>query len=136
MDTLVLNTWNELRKELKGFISLRVRDPEDVKDILQEVYIKFQTGIVRIRDPRKITSWLYQITRNTIHDYYRKQKGGEELTDVEVEEHEQAHFRDKISQCLSIFIDRLPALYREALQMVELQQMSQLDFARKLNISY
>jgi RNA polymerase sigma-70 factor, ECF subfamily len=53
-----------------------------------------------------------------------------------VEEHEQAHFHDKISQCLSVFMDRLPAPYREALQMVELQQMSQLDFARKLNISY
>jgi DNA-directed RNA polymerase specialized sigma24 family protein len=62
METLALNTWNELRKELKGFISLRVREPEDVKDILQEVYIKFQIGIVRIRDPRKIMSWLYQIT--------------------------------------------------------------------------
>jgi hypothetical protein len=36
MEAFVLKTWNELQSELKGFVTLRVRDSEEVKDLLQE----------------------------------------------------------------------------------------------------
>lgn len=45
-----------------------------VDDTLQNVFLKMHTGLVSLKDETKLQSWLYQIVRNAIIDYYRSQK--------------------------------------------------------------
>lgn len=64
--------WDDLHQELYRFILSRVKNEEDSKDILQEVFIKALTKIDTLKDTSKLTSWVYQICRNVVLDYFRK----------------------------------------------------------------
>ncbi|MFO7869584.1 MAG: sigma factor [Bacteroidales bacterium] len=66
--------WNELYHDLERFIFSRVKEREITNDILQDVFIKIHTNIETLTNESKLSSWMYQISRNTIHDYFRKLK--------------------------------------------------------------
>jgi RNA polymerase sigma-70 factor (ECF subfamily) len=70
-----INTiWIDLNEELYKFILGKVKDEQTSKDIHQEVFLKIQTKIHQLKQTSKLTSWVYQITRNSIIDYFRKEK--------------------------------------------------------------
>lgn len=64
------NIWHEYHMKLAAFIRSRVAD-DVVDDLLQDVFIKTHTRIDSLKENTKLESWLYQITRNTVIDYYR-----------------------------------------------------------------
>ena len=72
--------WQEYHLKLAFFIKSKVA--EDITDdLLQEVFIKIHAQINSLKEETKIESWLYQITRNTIIDYYRSKQTTEALPD-------------------------------------------------------
>ena len=73
MTELSLN-WNQVQNELKGFVFKRVRDKAVTEDIVHDVFLKVQSKIQQVRETEKLFGWIYQITRNTIIDHYRKNK--------------------------------------------------------------
>jgi RNA polymerase sigma-70 factor (ECF subfamily) len=137
--------WNACADKLRLFISKRVSGSSVVDDILQDVFIKIHENIDTIKDDAKISSWIYQITRNSIIDYYRKNKvrfadinsfpenelnalhDADPLTENEYEKH--------IASGLQKMINALPEKYAQALYMVEINGMSQVELAKKLKIS-
>lgn len=66
--------WKDFNGELLGFIKARVNNPDTSQDILQEVFIKIHQSSSQLSSEDKLASWVYQITRNTIIDYYRAKK--------------------------------------------------------------
>ncbi|MCV9389196.1 sigma factor [Reichenbachiella ulvae] len=68
MDTEKL--WQQYKNSINQFILSKVNDHEDAADILQEVGLKL--ALARDRTIHNPKAWLYQVTRNTIADYYRK----------------------------------------------------------------
>ena len=66
--------WQEIHKELDAFIQKRVRNTEDVFDLRQEILLRIHNNIDSLLKAEKIKSWIYQIARNAIIDFYRKQK--------------------------------------------------------------
>jgi RNA polymerase sigma-70 factor (ECF subfamily) len=82
-------------------------------------------------------SWVYQIARNLIVDYYRRRK---EL--VEIPENIPAEadvpeddLEAKLALSLEEMIAELPDSYRQALILTEYQGLSQKELAEKLGIS-
>ena len=71
MAELTLN-WNQVQNELKSFVYKRVKDKMLAEDIVHDVFLKVQDKIRQLRESEKIFGWIYQITRNTIIDHYRK----------------------------------------------------------------
>lgn len=130
--------WTDLQGELFKFILSRVKNEEVAKDILQEVFIKIHTNIETLKDITKFTSWTYQITRNTIVDYFRKYRkeyiGTEEL---EIPEEDSDSFDySKLSECINQKIKSLTEKYQEAIVLTYLKNYSQKELANHLNISY
>lgn len=65
--------WEKYSPSLQQFIQSKVASTEDAKDILQDVGLKFHKAshsATTIANPR---TWLFQVSRNTIADYYRRQ---------------------------------------------------------------
>lgn len=137
--------WNACSDQLRAFISKRISNSSMVDDILQDVFIKIHENIDTVKDEAKISSWIYQITRNSIIDYYRKNKI--RLTDINsFSEHElnalhdagpltENEYEKNIAAGLQKMIDVLPEKYAQALYMVEIKGMSQVELANKLKIS-
>ena len=134
MTELSLN-WTQVQNELKGFVFKRVRDKALTEDIVHDVFLKVQDKIRQVRETEKLFGWIYQITRNTIIDHYRKDKKQISLKDIDWES-SPPNFNDCVSNVINELIPTLPDTYRIPLEMSELQNMSQLDVAEKLGLSY
>jgi len=63
--------WEELRANLRGFVGRRVRQPADVDDIVQRVFLQVHRALPTLRDADRLHAWIYQMTRRAIADYYR-----------------------------------------------------------------
>ena len=110
-------------------------DPHSAEDILQDVFLKIHAHIDTLRAPDRLTSWIYQITRNTIVDYYRKAAKSINPNDIDWES-SPPNFNDCVSSAIQELIPTLPDKYRIPLELTEVQNMSQLEVAKKLNLSY
>lgn len=135
MNKTIQNIWLDLHQELRRFIYNKVKDTEISKDILQDVFIKIQLNIHTLNDASKLTSWVYQITRSTIMDYFRNQKKTEPIVFVDLAEHEEESYQE-LADCINSKINNLPSKYKEALILTILQEYSQIEFAEHLGISY
>ena len=135
---MVEHIWRTYHKQLRSFIQKRVSDPSVADDILQEVFIKIHTRIDSLQEHRKIKAWLYQITRNTIIDYYRKSTPMEDTQNLiaELEDENDPSALADIQSCIVPMIKSLPEDYRDALLLTELNGLSQKELAEKLKISY
>ncbi|MDY7214354.1 MULTISPECIES: RNA polymerase sigma factor SigZ [Bacillus] len=130
--------WDQFHQPLKTYISYRVNDQSIVDDLLQIVFMKIQVHLPNLIDERKIDSWIYRITRNTIIDFYRTKKTSEILPDVLHfnDSAEEENFTKEATVCIRSTIKRLPEKYREALELTEFQGLSQKELSEKLGISY
>ncbi len=74
---------------LLSFIRRRVDVADLAEDILQDVFIKAHSRLDTLAHADRVQSWIYQIARNTIIDYYRTRKSTEPLPDEIPERLEQ-----------------------------------------------
>ena len=128
--------WLELNDYLKGFIFKQLKDNHIADDILQDVYLQVNSKIHTLKDETKLSSWIFQITRNAINDYYRSNKkkfdnSFELSNDNSIQDENQ-----ELVRCVNPMIESLPAKYREAIRLSEIEGLSQKDLAKHLNISY
>ena len=137
-----LNTeqlYNKLSAQLKYFIGKRVNDPVIIEDILHDVFIKIHNNIDTVTDESKIENWIFQITRNTIIDYYRKNKTHSEIEEEELipaeeaEEDNDSHRNASIG--LTSFVEELPEIYRDAILFTGYEGLTQKQLAERLGIS-
>lgn len=126
--------WETNKSEISNFIKSKIDDVSLVEDILQEVSIKLFDNLQRKTEIQNYKAWLYQVARNTIADYYRKNKKIEALTSVNLQttENQNVCFCD-----LSGFIIQtyLPKKYSEPLYLSDIEQKSQKEIAEILNLS-
>jgi len=138
MNIRIQEIWRDLYQELKKFISGKVKDIDITEDILQDVFLKIQLNIHTLTDCTKLTSWVYQITRNTIADHYRKttnlkvQIDGFDLAERDTEE----PLYHSLSNCINQKINMLSDKYKQAVLLTYLKDYSQIELAEDLNISY
>ncbi|MFZ5970075.1 MAG: sigma-70 family RNA polymerase sigma factor [Bacteroidota bacterium] len=125
----------QLYHELKRFVNRRVKSRTDAEDIVHDVFVKAQLKEDQLKEAEKFTAWIYQITRNSIIDYYRKKKKVlDEPALTETEEYNL--FNDCVFRCLQQLMHTLPSPYREAILLAEVDQVPQKELAVRLGISY
>lgn len=134
--TDISEIWEAYSDNLFRFIKSRVNET-DAEDILQEVFMKMHMRINDLMETSKIESWMYQITRNTIIDYYRTHKVGAELNEnfdwEEEETDNQASI--ELAACLQPMINHLPSKYKTAVMLSEIDGKTQKEVAELENIS-
>jgi len=132
--------WKDYHDALHGFVQSRVNNSSDVDDILQDVFLRVHKGIEGLKDVDRLQSWVYQISRNSIIDYYRARKGtkkneefDEQSIPPEPENYDQT--RQQIAGWILPMINQLPQNYRRAMIMTEIKGMSQKEVAAEFGIS-
>ena len=133
------DTWEKLTGRLRTFILSKVRDKNAAEDILQDVFVSAHSNIDSLREQSRFTSWIYQIARNLIADYYRNLKKEDKfaatLPLVDEENDDMHMMQEAISDMISM-MDNLPPEYCDALCKTELEGMSQVKYAESLGIPY
>lgn len=123
------------QKELLGYVVKRVKDKALAEDIVHDVFLKVQAKADQLKADDKMVGWIYRITRNTIVDHFRFQSRIVKAEDLDWED-DKSYLNQCVERCLNEKLATLPAKYREALELSDLHGVSQLDLAKKLNISY
>jgi RNA polymerase sigma-70 factor (ECF subfamily) len=127
----------EFKQELFGFVLKQIKDEDTAKDIHQEILIKIFTKYQSLKNEESLKSWIYQIARNTITDYFRRNN----ITDTEISENyfsfdTDLTREDELMPCINLFIQQLRPNYKQALEFTYLENNSQKELADKLNISH
>lgn len=65
------------------FIFLRVGHKEVAEDILADSFVKAWTKIAQVNSHKALSSWMFQIAKNNIIDYYRVRKSTIAIEEVE-----------------------------------------------------
>jgi RNA polymerase sigma-70 factor (ECF subfamily) len=128
--------WEEHHARLRGYISRRVREPEAVDDILQEVFLKALEKLHTLRSRGSVAAWLYRITAHAIADHFRAHRPLAELPEELAAPDPQHDPVAELATCLEPFINDIPPTYREALRLSELEGVPQTELAERLGISY
>jgi len=131
------NIWKEYRERLFQFIKKRVSNLDTAEDIIQNIFLKIYDKIDSLQSKEKLQSWLYQITRNTIIDYYRDKKTTVEISEDLPQPIEEASTKAlrELSECLIPMINKLPAHYKDAIILSELKGMTHKEISHAQGIS-
>ncbi|MGO8996029.1 MAG: sigma-70 family RNA polymerase sigma factor [Polyangiaceae bacterium] len=130
----------ELQARLRPFVARRA-SPNDVDDVLQEIFLRVQRGLPELRDDQRFGPWVYQIARSALADQ-RRARARHPLTANEppeeaapTSEGEERSAEQLLAQAVVPFIAMLPSPYREALTLTELEGLTQKEAAKMLDVS-
>jgi RNA polymerase sigma-70 factor, ECF subfamily len=135
MGPFEMRVWNETHERLKAFVFRITKDRALTDDIIQDVYLKVHSKVGQLRAYEKLTSWIFQITRNAIIDHLRSCSKTIQIHDIDWD-CDQKPLNDCVASCLQTLMTTLPKKYREALELTEFKNLSQLELAEALNLSY
>jgi RNA polymerase sigma-70 factor (ECF subfamily) len=143
--------WPAFGERLRAFIRRRVESDADADDILQEVFLRIHKHADTVERQERLVSWLFQVTRNAIADYYRAPVRRRELPSgapsdleetevrawdsVEDGDGESLEARRELAACLRPMIDQLPPRYRAAVTLVDLEGVPQKEAAARAGVS-
>jgi RNA polymerase sigma-70 factor, ECF subfamily len=130
--------WADFHRELLGFLTRRVRDPELARDLLQEVFVKIHLKLPTLTQTDRLGAWVYRITRNTLLDSLKSPRHAApaELPDELAPEEITSDLTLELVRCLGPFLRELPEPARQALLTTELGALSQKEYAAQLGLSY
>lgn len=128
---------SEFKQELFHFVRKHIKDEDAAKDIHQEILIKIFTKHEMLKKEDSLKSWIYQIARNSITDYFRKTKFNEtEISENFFSDESEPTEENELIPFIKPFIQQLSSNYKQALEFTELENNSQKELAKKMNISY
>lgn len=135
MEAQAVVMWDSIYQELLAFVYKKVRDKPAAEDIVQDVFIKVHTKSEQIKDADKISGWIYQVTKNAVADYFRRNAKSIAPVDVNWDSHNY-EFNDCVASCLKVLMSTLPEKYRVPLELTELENLTQHELAGRLKISH
>jgi RNA polymerase sigma-70 factor, ECF subfamily len=139
--------WHELRARLGGFVGRRIGNPADVEDVVQDVFVRMQRNIEALSSTDRLDAWAFRITRNAIADYYRASEHrrapgngtakilNEELAADSIDGEPSTDARAEMAYCIAPMVRQLPQDYRQAIELTELEGMTQTAAAEQVGLS-
>ncbi len=131
------HAWEQLSRSLFAFIRRRVADDETAADLVQEVFVRVQSGIGTLENEQKLFAWVFRIARNTVADHYRSRRSIESLDHdpAATPGDEESDLNDQVGSCLRAMLPSLPEKYREAMQLAEVDGFTQRAVGERLGLS-
>ena len=143
-DLLVL----KYQYKVHSIVARFIRDSDEVKDVVQEAFIKAYRALPNFRGDSQFYTWLYRIAVNTAKNYLiarsrRPPSSDVELDDAEfysgseqLKDHgspENQLFRDELERVINQAIVELPEDLRTAVTLREYEGLTYEDIASVMN---
>jgi len=134
--------------KVAAIVSRYIYDREEVKDIVQEAFIKAYRAIGSFRGDSQFYTWLYRIAVNTAKNFLVSRSRRPPASDIEIEDaeyfsgadnlHDVASpenlaFRDELQTVVDTAIKTLPEDLRTAVSLRELDGLSYEDIANVMD---
>ncbi|BDS12053.1 sigma-70 family RNA polymerase sigma factor [Aureispira anguillae] len=121
---------------LESYVLTKTKDRFIAQDIVQEVMIKLIESHQQSREIKNLKAWLFQVSRNTIYDYYKNNKielSGEEI-EVGGDDPLSDFSKITVSDYIIPMIQLLPENYAVPLMWSDIENIPQKDIAQRMKI--
>jgi RNA polymerase sigma factor (sigma-70 family) len=133
----------ELRAPLTGYFRRRVREQDDVLDLVQEVFLRLSTR-GKFDDIDNLRAYVFQVAASVLADRHRRrtvrhqdvhvQLDSERMTEPEIGPHRIVAGRQALKAALAA-MDTMPERTRTIFVLRRLENMRYLDIAKRLGLS-
>ncbi len=144
MNINLLGIYDEYYLRVKMFISRLVKDEWIAEDLIQETFIRVQTNHDSVRDPSRLSTWIFRIAYNLCQDHFRLLKKNHQDA-PEAEKTPPSPFMKlpglieleqfQMGACVQRQIDLLPKQQRIVLILYDLLGFKHAEIADILDIS-
>ncbi|MEW6442367.1 MAG: sigma-70 family RNA polymerase sigma factor [bacterium] len=125
------------------FVRSLVGDPSAADDVVQETFLRAFQHLGQVRDPSKVSSWIFSIAYHVCQDHFRKHKGtlGEQpAPESGPELAEEPSIQEEIDQrrmsaCVQEKIHLLPLQLRSVILLADTMELSCREVAEILHLS-
>lgn len=118
---------------LKAYVLKKVGDEHVAEDIVQDVMLKLVESHEKSIEIENIKAWLFQVSRNTIYDHYKKSRIEVEVDDA-LEAVDDAFSKIMVSDYIIPMIKLLPAEYGTPLMLSDIDSVPQKEIAERLGL--
>ncbi|MGZ3456029.1 MAG: sigma-70 family RNA polymerase sigma factor [Polyangiales bacterium] len=128
-----------LRDALRRFVARRVR-PEHVDDMVQDILMRMHGRAGELRDEVRLAGWAFRIAQSVVADHHRARArerahvGAEDSEDRE-DDVEEGNVNEIVAGWLRPMLALLPDEYEQAVELVDVQGMSQREYAEHAGLS-
>jgi RNA polymerase sigma-70 factor (ECF subfamily) len=127
-----IDIWNKFNSEIYFFILKKTKDTDVTNEILQNSFLKIHQNLENVKNPEKIKSWVFQIVRNEIANYYNSNLKTSHTPGLQFETSSE-NYLDLC--CFDRFMSNLPEGYKEVIQWVYIDGKTQLEVAEIMGLS-
>jgi RNA polymerase sigma-70 factor, ECF subfamily len=140
LDAAVIQQLAESHRQFLSFVQKRVESREVAEDILQSAFARSMEHASELRDNESAVAWFYRVLRNATIDHYRRRDATQRAYDgwakeLVLRETPDSLARTEICQCVSELAATLKPEYRDALQVIDVEEGSLNDLAGKVGIT-
>jgi len=138
----LLGIHDQYYHRVRKFILASVKNESVADDLVQETFIKIQENLDSVRDPEKISSWIFRIAYHLCQDHFRtlkKSSSHEEIHDglVTLQESpiQKKLEQSEMSQCVQDKLNLLPEAQRSVIIFSDVMDFSQQEIADILGLT-
>jgi RNA polymerase sigma-70 factor, ECF subfamily len=128
--------YRELRGDVRRFVARRA-PPAAVDDLTQEIFLRMHEHAADVRDASRLAPWIFRIARSVVADTHRR-PGASALDDVPepaAAEDDEANLNEEVASWIRPMLTLLPPEYAQAIELTELEGLSQKELAERLGLS-
>jgi RNA polymerase sigma-70 factor (ECF subfamily) len=137
-----LDIHDQFYQQVRKFILASVRDESAADDLVQEAFMKIHENLDSVRDPGKVSSWVFRIAHNLCQDYFRSRKKlscyqqvHERLVDLQETPAQKKIEQSEMSQCVQNQLNLLPESLRSVLILSDVMEFSRQEIADILGLT-
>jgi len=141
--------YDQFYAKVRKFILALVKDEWVADDLIQETFLKIQNNLKNLKDPSKLSSWIFRIAYNLCQDHFRQLKRSrkeERLDQEEMEDLKEALIQKEsdvqkeleqrqMGECVQNQINLLPESLRTVLVLFDVMEFSHQEIAEILGIT-
>jgi RNA polymerase sigma-70 factor (ECF subfamily) len=141
--------YDQYYARVRKFILALVKDEWVADDIIQETFLKVQQNIESLRDPTRLSSWIFRIAHNLCQDHFRRLKKSRKEERIDQEETEDLNEaliqkglgiqkeleQRQMGECVQNQINLLPESLRTVLVLFDIMEFSHQESADILGIT-
>lgn len=128
-------------RDLAAYVRRRVPGP-DADDVLQETLLRIHVGVGAVRAGERLAPWVFRVARSAVVDHQRRSGvRGRRFVSGDAEEEagdsgvgETSEQVALLTACIEPFLAQLPVEQAEALRLVDMEGVSQVEAARALGL--
>ncbi|MBI2669759.1 MAG: RNA polymerase sigma factor [Candidatus Yanofskybacteria bacterium] len=135
---------NQYQRDLVNFHYRFVGNRYEAEDLAQETFIKVYKKFSTLKEPDKLKSWLFQIARNTVIDFFRKNKNKpfaldsailENIPETAAVDYQERVANMEVSKELEHCIDQLVKEDRAIIKLLYYEGFSYKEIGELLHIN-